>query len=97
MAIRYFNHVGYMVNLPRPQSAMFPAHRVAAHLNRAGHFYSLGTRAFHMCVPLVFGMFGPTYLIVASIGLVLAFNLMDRPPPTEIRVRSEEPGSRIER
>lgn len=97
MAIRYFNHVGYMVNLPRAQATLFPAHRVAAYLNRAGRFYSLGTRAFHMCVPLVFGLFGPVYLVVASIGLVLALNLMDRPPPTEIRTRSEEAGSRIER
>jgi uncharacterized membrane protein len=97
MAIRYFNHVGYMVNLPQSAKALFPPHRVAAYLNRAGRFYSLGTRAFHMCVPLVFGLFGPIYLVVAAVGLVIALDLMDRPPPSEIPTRSVEPGSRIER
>lgn len=83
MAIRYFNHVGYMINLPQSQAALFPPHRVAAYLNRAGRFYSLGTRSFHMCVPLVFGLFGPVSLVVASIGLIVALNLMDRPPPID--------------
>lgn len=84
MAIRYFNHVGYMINLPQSQAALFPPQRVAAYLNRAGRFYSLGTRAFHMCVPLVFGLFGPIYLVAASIGLIIALNWMDRPPPAEV-------------
>ncbi len=97
MAIRYFNHVGYMVNLPQGHDALFSSHRVAAYLNRAGRFYSLGTRAFHMCVPLVFGLFGPAYLLVASVGLVIALFLMDRPPPTEIPARSVESEPRIER
>jgi uncharacterized membrane protein len=82
MAIRYFNHVGYVINLAQTQATLFPPHRVAAYLNRAGRFYSLGTRAFHICVPLVFGLFGPVYLVAASVGLIGALYLMDRPPPT---------------
>jgi len=85
MAIRFYNHVGYMINLPDTHAAVFSPHRVAAYLNRAGRFYSLGTRAFHMCVPLVFGLFGPVYLVVAAVGLIIALRLMDRPPPVEIR------------
>jgi hypothetical protein len=45
----------------------------------------------------VFGLFGPIYLVVAAVGLVIALDLMDRPPPSEIPTRSVEPGSRIER
>jgi uncharacterized membrane protein len=81
MAIRFYNHVGYMINLAQPDSATFPPYRVAAYLNRAGRFYSLGTRAFYMCVPLVFGLFGPVYVVLASVGLIAALNLIDRPPP----------------
>jgi uncharacterized membrane protein len=81
MAIRFYNHVGYMINLVPADSAIFPPYRVAAYLNRAGRFYSLGTRAFYMCVPLVFGLFGPAYVVVASVGLIAALSLIDRPPP----------------
>jgi uncharacterized membrane protein len=84
MAIRFYNHVGYMINLPPTDTSTFPPYRVAAYLNRAGRFYSLGTRAFYMCVPLVFGLFGPPYLVVATVGLVAALNLIDRPPPASI-------------
>ena len=81
MAVRFYNHVGYMINLPGSEHGTFPAARVAAYLNRAGRLYSLGTRAFYMCVPLVFGLFGPVYVVVASVGLVAALNMIDRPPP----------------
>ena len=81
MAVRFYNHVGYMINLPGTEIGTFPAARVAAYLNRAGRLYSLGTRAFYMCVPLVFGLFGPVYVVLASVGLVAALNLIDRPPP----------------
>ncbi len=84
MAIRFYNHVGYMINVPQAEASLFPAHRVAAYLNRAGRFYSLGTRAFHMCVPLVFGLFGPVYLLLASLGLIVALDIMDRAPPVEL-------------
>ncbi|MCC7080341.1 MAG: DUF599 domain-containing protein [Burkholderiales bacterium] len=81
MAIRFYNHVGYMINLGSSNTTTFPSYRVAAYLNRAGRFYSLGTRAFYMCVPLVFGLFGPIYVVLASVGLIAALNLIDRPPP----------------
>jgi len=82
MAIRFYNHVGYMINIAAERSFV-PPRRVAAYLNRAGRFYSLGTRAFYMCVPLVFGLFGPLYLVLAALGLVAALNRIDRLPPLE--------------
>ena len=51
-----------------------------------------------MCVPLVFGLFGPVYVVLASIGLVGALNLIDRPPPATMpsvaagQIRSGERG-----
>jgi uncharacterized membrane protein len=87
MAIRFYNHVGYMINLGGSEGAIFTPHRVAAFLNRAGRFYSLGTRAFYMCIPLVFGLFGPLYLVLSALGLVVALNLIDRLPATQLAER----------
>jgi uncharacterized membrane protein len=81
MAIRVFNHVGYMINVPLGlnHKMITPAH-VATHLNRAGHFYSLGMRAYYFLVPLVFWLFGPHFMLVATIGLLMVLYRIDRAP-----------------
>lgn len=79
MSIRFFNHVGYLVNVPTDlrHNAITPRY-VAAHLNRAGRFYSIGMRAYYFSVPLVFWLFGPHLMVAASIGLVVVLYRLDR-------------------
>lgn len=81
MAIRVFNHVGYMINVPLElnHKMITPAH-VATHLNRAGHFYSLGMRAYYFLVPLVFWLFGPHFMLAATVGLIIVLYRIDRTP-----------------
>jgi uncharacterized membrane protein len=81
MAIRVFNHVGYMINVPlRLNHKMITPAHVATHLNRAGHFYSLGMRAYYFLVPLVFWLFGPHFMLAATIGLLIVLYRIDRAP-----------------
>ena len=81
MAIRVFNHVGYMINVPLKlnHKMITPAH-VATHLNRAGHFYSLGMRAYYFLVPLVFWLFGPYFMLVSTLVLIMVLYRIDRAP-----------------
>lgn len=81
MAIRVFNHVGYMINVPLElnHKMITPVH-VATHLNRAGHFYSLGMRAYYFLVPLVFWLFGPHFMLAATVGLIMVLYRIDRAP-----------------
>jgi uncharacterized membrane protein len=81
MAIRVFNHVGYMINVPlaRNFKMICPAH-VAVHLNRAGRFYSIGMRAYYTVVPLVFWLFGPQFMLASTIVLVIVLYHLDRAP-----------------
>ncbi|HUX91883.1 MAG TPA: DUF599 domain-containing protein [Gallionellaceae bacterium] len=81
MSIRVFNHVGYMINVPLGlnHKMISPAH-VALHLNRAGGFYSIGMRAYYFLVPLVFWLFGPYFMLVSTIALLLALYRIDRSP-----------------
>lgn len=81
MSIRVFNHVGYMINVPLSlnHQAITPEH-VAIHLNRAGSFYSLGMRAYYFCVPLLFWLFGPHLMLIATLGLVFVLYRLDRTP-----------------
>ncbi|MDD4911890.1 MAG: DUF599 domain-containing protein [Sideroxydans sp.] len=81
MSIRVFNHVGYMINVPieLKHKMITPAH-VVTHLNRAGKFYSIGMRAYYFIVPLVFWLFGPHFMFVSTIALLLVLYRIDRAP-----------------
>lgn len=81
LAIRLLNHVVFMVTLP-PSDALglLSPERVAQRLNHAGSFYRVGTRALFLTVPLVFWLFGPVFLIAATIGLVIVLYFLDRNP-----------------
>jgi len=81
MAIRIYNHVGFMINVPvRLNHKMITPAHVATHLNRAGHFYSMGMRAYYYLVPMVFWLFGPHFMVVSTIVLLLALYRIDRAP-----------------
>jgi len=81
MSVRIANHVLFMVNVPREfqetNVALAPK-EVARRLNRAGYMMAVGMRALFFAVPLVFWLFGPLFLLLASIGLVVTLSRLDR-------------------
>lgn len=81
MAVRVFNHVGYMINVPLAHNhKMICPQHVAIHLNRAGKFYSIGMRAYYFAVPLVFWLFGPHFMLLSTLALLLVLYRLDRAP-----------------
>jgi uncharacterized membrane protein len=84
MAVRLVNHVVFMVNIPDrdAHSALAPAN-VARRLNRAGNLFAVGMRAFFFAIPLVFWLFGPALLVIATVGLVLTLYQLDRSEQAE--------------
>jgi uncharacterized membrane protein len=78
MSVRLYNHVGYLINVPSRLHDRITPHMVARHLNLAGRFYSLGMRAYYFAVPLVFWLFGPHFMLAASVILVIALYYLDR-------------------
>jgi uncharacterized membrane protein len=80
MAVRLNNHVVFMLNVPANVTGhptLTPA-AVARRLNRAGNLFAIGMRAFFFAVPLVFWLFGPPFLVGATVGLVIALYHLDR-------------------
>lgn len=79
MSVRLANHVVFMINVPE-----FETHHnlspesVARRLHRSGTMFSIGMRAFLFAIPLVFWLFGPYFLLAASIGLVITLYRLDR-------------------
>lgn len=81
MSVRIYNHVGYMINVPLTlkHRAISPVH-VASHLNSGGKFYSIGMRAYYYAVPLVFWLFGPHFMLMATVVLIVFLYYLDRAP-----------------
>lgn len=81
MVIRQLNHVMFMVSLPKSAAhGMLAPDRVAQHLNQAGTYYTIGMRAFFVTVPLAFWLFGPWFLVAATLGLIAVLYSLDRVP-----------------
>lgn len=78
-AVRKFNHVGYLLNVPAGlKHPVITPRYVADFLNRAAHFYSIGMRAFYFTLPLLFWLFGPHFLVASSLVLIVILHRLDR-------------------
>ena len=81
MAIRFFNHVGYMINLPVNEAVDDTLYKqTCVYLNRAGGYYSYGTRTFFFSLPLIMWFFGPYFLALATLGLLIGLAKLDKVP-----------------
>lgn len=79
MSVRLANHVVFMVNVPEHNAHHNLSPRaVARRMQRAGNMFAIGMRAFFFAVPLVFWLFGPYFLLISSIGLVITLYHLDR-------------------
>ncbi len=81
MSIRLANHVVFMLNIPKEaqdDNSVLSASHVANRLNQAGYLIAIGIRAFIFSIPLVFWLFGPIYLVLATVGVVVVLSHIDR-------------------
>ncbi len=81
MAIRFFNHVGYMINLPYDASTDEDlAQRTCIYLNKAGSYYTFGIRTFFFSLPIILWFFGPCFLLLATLSLIAELTVLDSVP-----------------
>jgi len=80
LAVRGYHHAGYLINVPRTGSHGVTPERVVTVLDRASGFYSVGMRTYYFSVPLVLWLFGPTWMLVATLALLMVLNHLDHLP-----------------
>lgn len=84
LAIRLFNHTGYLVTLPMHEETAGPAQAnvspemVGGYLNRAGRYYGSGLRCFYLSLPLVAWLFDVYFMLVATLALLILRRELDR-------------------
>jgi hypothetical protein len=80
MAMRYFNHAGFVMSMPVAAPERQPLNALATnYVERAGLLYSWGLRFFLMIAPLVAGIVHPSAMPPLTIVLVIVLAYFDRP------------------
>jgi uncharacterized membrane protein len=81
MAVRLYNHAGFMTSMPAGSERRRELVPLATdYLQRAGHFHSWSLRTFFLVAPLSVGLLAPAWMPVAALGLVVALAAFDRVP-----------------
>lgn len=93
LALRYYNHSGFLINLPDRYFSGDPADSVAATLNRAGGHYNKGTRIFLLTLPFVLWLIGPLWLVggvAATLWGLVRFDLRAAREPGETGIEGRD-------
>jgi len=78
LCIRYYNHVGFMINTFQQNDSTVSAEAVTQVLNHGALHYTIGMRGFYLSVPLALWLFGPIWMFVGSLVLVIVLYRLDR-------------------
>ena len=81
MAVRYYNHAGFVMSLPAQSEQRERRTPMAIdYVRRAGLLYSWGLRFFLFVAPVVIGLVNEFAMPFAAAGLVLVLRFFDRVP-----------------
>ncbi|MGR9091331.1 MAG: DUF599 domain-containing protein, partial [Gammaproteobacteria bacterium] len=78
LAVRYYNHTSFMINLPLPDAGELGVDDVIEMLNRGGMHYSLGMRSYYFAFVLIMWLFGPLWFFAGTLLLLLVLSRLDR-------------------
>jgi len=78
LAIRYYNHAGFMINTFEQNDATISGEAVTQVINHAALHYTIGMRGFYLSVPLALCLFGPVWMLIGSLVLVAVLYRLDR-------------------
>jgi uncharacterized membrane protein len=77
LAIRYFNHVNFMINVPSSLAHKITPDYVAGILSHATFHYTAGMRGYYIGVLLVLWLFGPIWMLLGTIILIWVLCYLD--------------------
>jgi len=69
LSIRYYNHAGFMIDIPITGEENGDVAEATAVVNRGAVHYFLGMRGYYLAVPLTLWLFGPIWMLGGAILL----------------------------
>jgi uncharacterized membrane protein len=77
MSIRSFNHVNFIINVPPTLAHKLSPDYVAGILSHATFHYTSGMRGYYIGVLLVLWLFGPLWMLLGTIILIVVLYRLD--------------------
>jgi uncharacterized membrane protein len=78
LAIRYYNHVNFMINVPSTLAHKITPDYITGILNRGMRHYTLGMRGYYLVVVLVLWLFGPIWMLLGTLVLISVLYHLDK-------------------
>ena len=78
LAIRYYNHAGFMINTFAQNDDTVSEVAVTEVVNHGAWHYTFGMRGFYLSVPLALWLFGPIWMLAGSLVLISVLYRLDR-------------------
>lgn len=75
MAIRYFNHVNFMINVPSTLAHKITPEYITDILNNGTMHYTMGMRGYYLSVLLFLWLFGPIWMLIGTVVVVIVLYL----------------------
>ncbi len=78
LAVRYYNHVAFLINLPSNRKNDSDRANVVQTVNRGAAHYNLGMRGFFTAVPVTVWIVGPGWFLLSAVVVTMAMSRLDR-------------------
>ena len=78
LAVRYYNHTSFMINLPVDSTTEISVDDVTEILDRGGTHYTLGMRGYYLAIPLALWLIGPLWMLAGTLLVIAVLYRLDR-------------------
>ncbi len=78
LAIRYLNHVNFMINVPSNLAHKITPEYITEILNRGMMHYTMGMRGYYFSVLLFLWLFGPIWMLLGTIVITIILYHLDQ-------------------
>jgi uncharacterized membrane protein len=78
LAIRYFNHVNFMINVPSSLAHKITPEYISKSLNTGMMHYTMGMRGYYVGILLFLWLFGPIWMLLGTVIMLIVLYHLDR-------------------
>ena len=78
LAVRYYNHVAFLINVPSVRENDTERAYVVQTVNRGALHYNLGMHGYYTSVPLMLWIVGPGWFLLSAVAVTIAMGRLDR-------------------
>ena len=78
LSIRYYNHASFTINVPPSDDPIVTYDAVAGIISHANTHYTLGMRGYYLAVPFTLWLFGPSWMLMGAVAIVMILYRLDR-------------------